>query len=254
MDSTYRAFYSDLHTIHWWWRAREHAIERTILRHIFPRLKSRIPIDIFEIGAASGMNFHIFRSMGSISGIEIDNNWSFDSQAINNSIIYADFSTVCLLPETYDLVVALDVIEHIQNDSFVMKKVRTILKPGGIFLVNVPAWNQLWTQHDVVNCHYRRYSPSSLNSLALSCGYRILSMHSLFFWPALGKLLIKLVKRVLPSNEFLQKSQIKIPPYLINIFLTQLSKLENRILEHFPSGPGSSLIAVLIKEDAVLKT
>ncbi len=63
--------------------------------------------------------------------------------------------------EAYDLVCAFDVLEHVEEDGKAVAALARKLKPGGVLLCTAPANQWMWSQHDVINQHYRRYSLSS---------------------------------------------------------------------------------------------
>lgn len=71
--------------------------------------------------------------------------------------------------DRYSLIMLLDVLEHVENDrDFLRKIIDTNLAPGGVVLISVPAWQQLYSEHDRWLLHHRRYSPSELRSLLLN--------------------------------------------------------------------------------------
>ena len=60
--------------------------------------------------------------------------------------------------ETFDLITCLDVIEHTPDDRVTLRELHRVTRPGGYLLVTVPAYQALWSQHDVANHHFRRYN------------------------------------------------------------------------------------------------
>jgi len=67
--------------------------------------------------------------------------------------------------EYYDLVCAFDVVEHVEDDATAIQELFRVCKPGGKILVTVPAFMSLWSTHDIVNQHFRRYTKKQLLSL-----------------------------------------------------------------------------------------
>jgi SAM-dependent methyltransferase len=68
--------------------------------------------------------------------------------------------------------VSLDVIEHLEDDLGALAELRRVVAPGGALLVTVPAYQWLWSGHDVINHHYRRYTRRSMQSVAERAGWR----------------------------------------------------------------------------------
>ena len=83
----------------------------------------------------------------------------------------------------FDSVIASEVIEHIQDDSKALKTIFRILKPSGVLVLTVPAFNFLYSNHDKKIGHFRRYSKKSLNNIINSAGF---SIETIRYWNILG--------------------------------------------------------------------
>lgn len=100
--------------------------------------------------------------------------------------------TRVLAEERFDLLMLLDVVEHVADDrDFVSRLVDSHLRPGGRVLVSVPAWRALFTRHDVVLGHHRRYRPRELDGLLTAAGLVRLDGGSLFTTLILPRLAAK---------------------------------------------------------------
>jgi SAM-dependent methyltransferase len=145
---------------HWWYRAR-----RDVLADFLTR-EARLPADarILEIGCGTGHNLPMLAQFGAVDAIEIDPAArAIASERLGRAVGAAP------LPElpgvergAYDLVAVLDVVEHIEDDVAALAAMRACLRPGGKILIAVPAHQWMWSAHDVVNHHHRRYSKPSL--------------------------------------------------------------------------------------------
>ncbi len=96
-------------------------------------------------------------------------------------------------PGQFDAVVLLDVLEHVADDrGFLQSIVASSLRPGGLAVISVPAWQALFTQHDTFLHHHRRYSPALARQVTKAAGLQLLEsgglFHSLLLPRALGKL------------------------------------------------------------------
>lgn len=90
--------------------------------------------------------------------------------------IQADVTSLQIAGGSQDFVVSLDVIEHIEHRSVLLNEINWILKPGGKALITVPAHMWLWSNYDVLNHHFRRYSKGELISDIRQSGFEILSI------------------------------------------------------------------------------
>ena len=79
---------------------------------------------------------------------------------------------------SFDLITCLDVIEHTPDDRVTLGELRRVSRPGAYLLVTVPAYQGLWSMHDVANHHYRRYSRPRLRAAAVDAGWRVTRMTS----------------------------------------------------------------------------
>lgn len=97
----------------------------------------------------------------------------------------------------YDLMTLLDVVEHVQDDhTFLSGLVNSHLAPGGMIVISVPAYQSLFSSHDVWLEHYRRYSPSEGRRLVESCGLEIIEDGGLFHSLLYARILAKLKEKI----------------------------------------------------------
>ena len=144
----------------------------------------------------------------------------------------------------YDLVLMLDVLEHIEDELGALGSLRRLLKPGGHAILTVPALQSLWSVHDVVNQHYRRYDKMGLQRLIEDSGLAVLELRYFFIWP-LG--LMYLRKLLVGTKQRARKSYtVIVPPAPVNRLFAGISRTEQRLMRlgvHWPLG--SSLLAVV---------
>ena len=119
----------------------------------------------------------------------------------------------------------MDVLEHIKEDHTALKEWRNTLKPDGLLLITVPAFQHLWSSHDIFLGHYKRYNNKSLNDLANSTGLKVVRIHYIFsFIYPLVYFLRKCLPRYFNSNGDLKKSN-----YIMNSILTFMGYLEYKL-------------------------
>jgi SAM-dependent methyltransferase len=157
---------------HWWYRERRMILERE-LRHL------GVPGKALDIGAAGGGNTRVLRRCGwdalavdySPVGVEIARERGLDA-------ICADARDLPVESGEYDLVVAFDVLEHIEEDDLAAAEIARVLRPGGTALIAVPCDMALWSAHDEASGHVRRYVRRTLAELVTGAGLTIDRMWS----------------------------------------------------------------------------
>jgi SAM-dependent methyltransferase len=142
--------------------------------------------------------------------------------------------------EGYDLIGAFDVIEHIDDDRAGIASIATKLKPGGKFVMTVPAHAWMWSAHDVVNHHKRRYSKRALKRLIEGSPLRLDSLgyfNSLLFPAAVAE-------RLASKARGKEDIDVALPPAPLNTALERTFAAERHLIGRVPLPPGLSLYAV----------
>jgi len=223
---------------HWWYRAR-----RDILSDYLERW-GELPANakILEIGCGTGHNLPMLGQFGSVDAIEID-------PAARDIAAKRLGKTVgsSPLPQLegverggYDLIAVLDVVEHVEDDIGALQAMASLLKPGGKILVTVPAHQWMWSAHDVVNHHKRRYSKSGFEAALGKAGLK---------WKKLGyfnSLLFPLAVAARFAGKLMGKddSDDSPPAKPINTLFEAVFRLERHAVGRVPLPPGLSLIAL----------
>ncbi len=237
MEASYGAQYARLYREHWWWRARE-AIVLSLLRSLRPRPGSAI----LDVGCGDALSFPALSEFGTVRGIEVDENLLDPSGPFRERIstrplgdpIYDDPSW------RFDLITALDVIEHIDDDRAAISSMAAMLRPGGLLVVTVPAFELLWDYHDEINHHHRRYTARRLRIALEGQGLELLQVRYLFRALFIPKLLVRLAN----AKRSRKVAQHGIPAPAINTALQRLCMLEDRLLRRLPVPFGTSLMGV----------
>jgi SAM-dependent methyltransferase len=151
---------AELDDRHWWYRARRKIIAELIRREVRPQSDAQI----LEIGCGTGHNLAMLGGFGHVDGLELDDEArALSEQRLGRKIMSAPLPELAGVPDRhYDLIGAFDVIEHIDDHHAALASIAAKLKPGGKFVMTVPAHQWMWSAHDVVNHHKRRYSKRSL--------------------------------------------------------------------------------------------
>lgn len=224
---------------HWWYVARRRILSDVITRVVKPPKEARI----LEIGCGTGHNFPVLGQFGSIDAVELDD----EARALATARLGKPVKSAMLpglegVPDgAYDMIALLDVLEHVEGDEAALKAIKAKLKPGGKILLTVPANRWMWSAHDTVHHHFRRYNKADLSGVAARAGLKadLLSHFNTILFPlaatfrAIGKL---------TGREEADDAQPAAP---LNGLFTGLFGLERHLVGRLPMPFGVSLVAVL---------
>jgi len=152
---------------HWWFVARRRIIATLIERY---RPKPG-PLKILEVGAGTGSNLELLTRFGTVDAIEPDDDARAFAEARSGLMLKGGYlPDVAIDDGAYDLIVLLDVLEHIPRDVEALAYLRAKLAPGGKILVTVPGAPWMWGAHDVAHHHQRRYTSAQLKQVFREAG------------------------------------------------------------------------------------
>ncbi len=182
---------AELEDAHWWYRERRHLLAKA--------LTGIAPGDALDVGAAGGGNTRVLRDLGwrpvaleyGVEGAEVAHERGLLT-------LRADATRLPLADDSLDLVVAFDILEHIEDDDLAVSEVHRTLRPDGTFLIAVPADPRLWSAHDVAVDHVRRYTRETLSSVLHRNGFDIADMDS---WNVLLRPLVALRRRQTSGSD-----------------------------------------------------
>jgi SAM-dependent methyltransferase len=229
---------AELDQRHWWYRARREVLAALIRRRVRPPEDARI----LEIGCGTGHNLAMLGAFGTVDAIEVDPAArQMAEQRLGRPVGTAPLPALDGVPQRhFDLVGSFDVIEHIADDAAALAGIARLLKPGGRFVMTVPAHQWMWSAHDEVNHHQRRYSKASLKQLVDASPLRLEAIgyfNSLLFPVAIAARLAGKLRGKEDGDDTL-------PPALLNSALEAVFAQEARLIGKVPLPPGLSLFAV----------
>jgi hypothetical protein len=140
----------------------------------------------------------------------------------------------------------LDVLEHIPNEGDALEAARHLLQPEGLILLTVPALQVLWTHHDDMNHHQRRYDRARLRSALERAGFEVLELRFLFHSLVVPKLATVLKERIMPPGP---DTTPGIPPAWINNLLHRVCRGEQKLFNRVRPPLGTSLFALARKPE-----
>jgi 2-polyprenyl-3-methyl-5-hydroxy-6-metoxy-1,4-benzoquinol methylase len=230
----YGDLYRELYMRHWWWRAREKLILKT--------LRARQPAqgwkDILDVGCGDGLFFDQLLQFGEVEGVESSAPLVNPEGAHRSRIHICPFDENFQPGKQFSLILMLDVLEHLADPLASLRHALALLAPQGMLLITVPAFKTLWTNHDVINQHFTRYTRRTFRELARQAGLCIQADRYFYQW----LFPLKLATRVLEYAMDLQPRPASVPPPWINTPLYLLSRLEQNTWGVLPWPFGSSLM------------
>jgi 2-polyprenyl-3-methyl-5-hydroxy-6-metoxy-1,4-benzoquinol methylase len=244
MRKNYEKIYHDVETNHWWFKSRRNYL-MDLLKNASKDSK------ILDIGCSSGIFLKDLEKLGfnpnNLFGIDISkkaisnckksglqNTFVMDAQEIN-------------LKEQFDIIIASDCLEHLQEDEKALQNWKTLLKPNGTMYVFVPAFTSLWSYHDTINQHFRRYTKNQLKRKLEKQGLKI---QKASYWNFLLFLPVYSFRRIsgLFKNKNSGDSDIQMSNGFINNSLLNLMNLENKLLKHLNFPFGISVFCIVTKK------
>jgi len=200
MQKQYYKEYYHLERNHWWFRARLEIIESLLQKKILDSGKEKIKI--LNAGVATGATTTMLEKYGEVTSLEYDKDCcEFLKTNLNMEVINGSLTELPFQDDTYDLVCAFDVIEHIEDDSTAVSEIRRVLKQDGFIYLTVPAFNFLWSHHDDVNHHFRRYTIGNLSQVVSKNKFNLKHktyFNSILFPPIF---LMRMFSKLLPKKK-----------------------------------------------------
>jgi SAM-dependent methyltransferase len=244
MDKTFEGRYHQLEQDHFWFRCRRELIFRIIKNYPGDSM-------ILDVGCSTGILLEQFRDKGhqasKLYGIDkskvaieackrrgLSNSYQLDAEDFN-------------LNETFDIIIASDCLEHLKDEKLAITTWRRHLKKNGLLIVFVPAFNSLWSYHDEVNQHYRRYRKKELIDLIKTKGLNIKKSgywNSLLFLPIWG---IRQVQKLTRRHRQAEEGDLETLPFANDLFYSIL-KQEEKLFDRYSLPFGVSAYCLATKD------
>lgn len=222
----------------WWYFARVFFVRRMMLGvSLLPHGR------ILDFGAGYGGMHSFLKEVGPVDALEVE------KKAADACVVRGYEKVASKLEElesgAYRLVGAFDVVEHVADDATVLCSIHSLLLPGGLFVATVPAFSFLWSEHDVLNHHFRRYTVPQMKKLFLDAGFQEVraTYWNMVLFPV--AYLLRLVGK--GGGEALT------PHPVVNRILLTVLKIESWAVPHavVPFGTGIVITGRKVAEDGV---
>lgn len=199
---------AELGTAHWWFQAR-----RRILQDVLTHLKLPTRPAIYDLGCGTGHNLIMLQELGEATGVDMSAQALAHCRALGcRQTLQGSLYDLPIAEGAADVVVASDILEHLDDDALGAREIRRVLKADGVALVTVPAFQWLWGTQDDVSHHKRRYTKGELEALLEGAGLRVEKLtyfNTWLFLPIwLGRQAIKFSKAKIESENTLTSPRL----------------------------------------------
>jgi SAM-dependent methyltransferase len=239
LDQAAFAVEAKIESTHWWFVGR---------RHLFAALiqECELPTDarVVDVGTGTGANLRLLKQLGftNVTGIDPSADaarWCAEKHL--GEVQPGDLRALPLSDQSVDLVMATDVVEHVDDDQGAVSEIYRVLRPGGIVLFTVPAFPSLWGLQDELSHHYRRYRMrpflKMLDKARLQVTNKFHFNYILFLPIFLARQLFRMLKIRLDSENELNNP-------LINFLLGMVFKVDVTTARYFHPPFGVSILAM----------
>lgn len=235
------ALHAEHEATHWWYVARREIVLDLLRRGLGAPDGT---LRLLDIGCGAGGLLPHLAEFGSVTGVDPSPDAVAHAARHGTGDVH-----VGTLPDglpfgsddRFDVITLLDVVEHIDDDVLSLRVISRLLAPAGILVLTVPASPFLWSGHDIVNEHRRRYTRATLRDRLERAGFQVtmLSYYNAALFPPIAAL--RIMRRLLRGTE--ARADVGAVPAPINALLRTVFAAERHVLGRLPLPFGLSLIA-----------
>ena len=236
MDPAYAAVHAEEDRAHWWFQGR-----RAILLAEMARLLPGGGRRVAEVGCGSGGLLEALAGLGTAVGVEMDPVLREIARARGLDVRAGSLpDDIPLEAARWDAACLFDVLEHVTDEAGALRACRRLLAPGGRLVVTVPAYAWLWSRHDELLGHRRRYTAGSLRAVVRAAGFavdRVTYFNTLLAPPIMAMRVVRAALR--RSSHDLER-----PAPLVNRLLARAFGAEATLLRFVSLPFGISILLV----------
>jgi SAM-dependent methyltransferase len=202
---------------------------------------------VCELGCGTGGNLTAIAGEHDVTGVECSPHaLNYARKSLGSRVRFGSLPhEIDLPPGSFDIVLITDVLEHIENDAASAAAALELVRPGGIVVATVPAYQWLYSPRDAHHHHFRRYGKNQFRVLwnRVDSQIELLSHYNTALFPAAAA--VRLATKV--SQRSSEPGDISVPPRAINEQLARLMQCEANLLGRVPMPFGLSLVTVVRK-------
>jgi SAM-dependent methyltransferase len=244
-DSEYKSMF-EVEDTHWWYVSLHELISSYVQGE---RERVGTPLEMLEAGCGTGRLCQIIGKYGNVKGVDASElAVGFCRKRGLENVSLADLNSAELGANLYDVITSIDVIYHrdIKDEKVVLERFFAALKPGGVLILNVPAFEFLRSTHDIAVQTRRRYTRKDLDSLLSICGFSVekSSYRIACLFPPIA--IYRLARRILPHSPHPENvvSDVYPPSPLLNKLLLSVARAENSLQRLIPLTFGTSAFMI----------
>jgi SAM-dependent methyltransferase len=250
MHKDFYAEYYQIEDKHWWFIGRRQIFLQVLDKYLAARRQGD-PRRILDVGCGTGTMIQYLARYGQAEGIDMD----ADAVQFCYQRGVSQVQQVTGLPlpfpdDSFDLITALDVLEHIEDDRAMLRELHRILRPGGLFLLSVPAYRFLWGPQDEISLHKRRYIRPEVRERLKTAGFRVrrLSYFNTLLFPAIAA--VRVLRPYRPGAAEIKSDFTLTQPGPVNALLSRLFALEAPLIASRNLPFGVSILGLAVKPAA----
>lgn len=237
MDPAYLPAHVEEDREHWWFRGRLEILRSVVAA----RTRDQRGLRLVELGCGTGNVLAALRDLGETIGVEVDDTLRAAAVAHGLDVRFGALpDRVPVDPGSAGVVLLLDVLEHLDDAAAALDAARKLLRPGGLLVVTVPAYRWLWSAHDVMLGHRRRYTRGALVRELAEAGFAIecATYFNTLLFPAVAA--VRLAGRMRGHDGH----DLHRPPAMINRALARVFATERHLVGRVALPFGSSILVV----------
>lgn len=222
MDPQAYAIEAKIEAEHWWFEGR-----RRLFRRLIRNMKANKSWKILDVGTSTGTNLRMLRDMKFDDVTGVDNSEAairFCESKGFGPVRLGDVQNMPFESESFDLILATDIIEHVVDDRQAVQELARLLTAGGSLLITVPAFMALWGHNDDTAHHRRRYRKAEVMNLAQACGLRVRREFYFNFLLFVPIWVVRTFMKNFRSGADLPENEINSP--IVNRLLTSVFSLD----------------------------
>ena len=230
---------------YWWHEGRRLVLSKMLQKYYS---ESSNPLLILDFGCGTGGNFEFLSKFGKVYGVDSSKDAIAYCKSKDQSVKFISGQDIPFQRDSVDLITTFDVLEHIDDDCATIREYHRILKAKKNVIVTVPAYKFLWSDHDEILGHCRRYTLKELRDKFEKNGFK--TVRSSYFVTSFFPLILIYRMYRIAFSKYLDKktSYVELPKSLNNFF-TLIMRMEASLLGRINFPFGCSIVAIFEKED-----